>query len=91
MLRMTTQARAAIDWRRLHDEGARVTFGSDTRDAAGVFVVPFDAQYDAVVLVLPCARALTDQVRSAVVHVAECLRAAGGVWAWLRAPRGRIT
>lgn len=77
-------ARAAIDWPRLYREGLRVRVGPGAGAEASGFVVPFAAEEDLLVLLIPCRRGITGHVRELLLQTAALARHGLGLWTWLQ-------
>lgn len=77
-------ARADIDWPRLYREGLRVRLGPGEGPEASGFVVPFSAEEDLVVLLLPCRRGLPGYARELLLEAAGLARHTLRLWAWVQ-------
>ncbi len=77
-------ARADIDWPRLYREGLRVRVGPGEGAEASGFVVPFAADEDLLVLLIPCRRGITGHVRELLLQAAALARHGLGLWTWLQ-------
>ncbi len=81
-------ARVDIDWPRLYREGMRVRVGPGEGAEASGFVVPFAADEDLLVLLIPCRRGITGHVRELLLQTAALARHGLGLWTWLQSLRG---